>query len=118
MGYYSKVGLVLTKEANIKLQKELEEIKGEEHELFNGWRDKFLTDEETGAVLYYWEAIKWYYEECDWVNKFLDRTDSREYLFVRLGEDFDDLEEKGLFSDNPFDLRATAKLEFTGENEA
>jgi len=117
MGYYSKVGLVLKKEANIKLQKELEEINGEPHELFNGWRDKFLTDEKTGAVLYYWDAIKWYGDECDWANEFLEKLDSREYLFMRLGEDFDDLEEKGLFSDNPFDLRATGKLEFTGENE-
>lgn len=116
MGYYSKAGLVLTKEANIQLQKELEEISGDVYELFNEWRDKFLTDEETGAVLYYWNSIKWYYDECDWANEFLERIDRKSYFFVRLGEDYEDIEELGGFEDNPFDLRATSKLEFNGEN--
>ena len=116
MGYYSKVGLVLTKEANIQLQKELEEISGDVYELFNEWRDKFLTDEKTEAVLYYWEYMKWYGDECDWANDFLGKLEIDQYLFIRLGEDFEDIEENGAFDDNPFDLRATSKLEFNGGN--
>jgi hypothetical protein len=110
MGYYSEVGLILKKEANEKL---LETIKSESEyvqELIQNWPDRHEKNEDTGEVLYVWESIKWYGDECEFVDGFLRTLDYEDYLFMRLGEEYGDKDESGDFYESSFSLIASSVM--------
>jgi hypothetical protein len=111
MGYYSKIGLILTKSANENL---IEAIKTESEyvqELIQNWPDHHKVNEETGDVLYARHSIKWYGDECEFVDKFLKTLDSKDYHFMRLGEEYGDKEECGDHYDGSFNLIPSSVLE-------
>lgn len=62
-----------------------------------------------GWVLIKWDSVKWYdsYEDVRAVVSFMDKLDSEdkesEYCFLRIGEEWDDTEERG-DGDSPFEL--------------
>ena len=114
MGYYSDVALVLSKEAHEKLKEAVKEASGDVRTLFNKYRERLAVDQKTGSAMYYWEGIKWYSTdpEFQFLENFLDGLEDGQCRFLRLGEDFGDLEEYGSFHDNPFEPRVTARIAF------
>ena len=110
MGYMSKAGLCLTFSSNELLFESV--LKAEE-----GTRIavcELLTDanshnqHKSGAVLFRWDCIKWDHDSIEvlFIQNFLSSLAKEEFLFLRSGEDSDDMEEDGNFIKNPFYLRA------------
>jgi len=56
------------------------------------------------GVLIHWPNIKWYYDECERFMASLKNVDSEHWVFVEIGEDFDDNKNDGGWWSNPFDL--------------
>jgi hypothetical protein len=111
MGYCSDVGLCLTKigkevlEARVNALEAGNEKTSHIRRLLdkpNGKRE----DEESGAIAWLWDSIKWYldYDNVSFIENFLQDLDEEEYLFIRIGASDDDTEIRGGFFDNPFSM--------------
>ena len=112
MGYRSEVVLVVGKEVMPQFMVTMSKCQGaramcfgdaERHENYNG----------DGNMLFTWDHIKWYdsYEEVRALEDFMDWCDGEEvphpvdddetiagdecYRFVRIGEEYDDIETRG-----------------------
>lgn len=119
MGYYSDVVLVLSKKAAQVLRERIEKAEAEAEEGADcDWQvdftDKYLKTD--GAELYYWESIKWYtaFPEVKWLEDFIDSLDGTDFLFIRIGESYEDIEHDGMFWDNPFTVNIARKITFNG----
>ncbi len=123
MGYYSEVGLCLDKEAytafKTKLAKANEKLRQEVEGLLSYGTSKEINEE----ILYHWQSVKWYwgYEDVDFITNFIrdyrEETSNTEfYRFMRIGEDYGDIEVEGDYWDNPFCLELSRTLTFI-ENE-
>jgi hypothetical protein len=101
MGYRSEVAFVVPESAP-----RFEEVE-------NCFEDVIERD---GCRLYYATWIKWYEDYpivqavTDYLVSLEDDGKSEDYLFIRLGEDYNDIEEEGEFWDNPFDLGWARKI--------
>jgi hypothetical protein len=110
MGYRSEVGLCLDAAGEKTLAEALQNLEeGNEH--VGGIRGLYAfakrnQDEESGAVAYYWDSIKWYqdYPDVAFVESFLKTLEEGGYLFIRVGESDDDTEYQGQFWDNPLGM--------------
>ena len=111
MGYYSDVALVLTREGDEKLREALGSMPHLQ-EFFDKYCLNHETDPETGAVLYYWELIKWYGEDCEQIDNLIGDLDGDWYCFMRVGESVGDCEERGNYYDDHFDLRIETSLQY------
>lgn len=115
MGYYSDVGLALTKTGIDFLQARLaspevnEELREEVKTLLTH-AERHYTDTASGAEVWYWEGIKWYdfkpdgFQEVCFITDVLTELEDTDYRFIRIGEEYDDTEAKGGFWENPFDF--------------
>lgn len=115
MGYYSDVGLALTDAGKRILQNRLampgtdEQILSETIMLLSQ-PDAHAVDKESGAELWAWSQQKWYiddpvyYPAVYFMEKLLKDMEEEDYLFVRAGEDCNDIEMRGRFDENPFGL--------------
>ena len=111
MGYRSDVGLALDRSAVMSLHQKLNAL-DKNSEAFSVIRDfisdasKHYEDSDTGAEVYFWEYVKWYddFSEVDFIEKLMLDLADESYLFIRIGEDIDDLEIRGSFYGNPFEL--------------
>lgn len=90
--------------------------------------DTFDKDYEEGGMLMHWDGIKWYdsYPEIGAINKFIDDCESEcvegwvpederdteydHFKFLRIGEETDDVEEKGDFAQG--DIYVTRSVSF------
>lgn len=121
MGYYSDVTLALTK-AGVKALKESlfansipGHVKKEVCDLLK-YASKHSIDKQTGAEIWSWDSIKWYtcdpenFPEVDFLEKFLNVTEEKEYRFMRIGENYDDVEVNGYFIDNPFEMSLSRQI--------
>ena len=63
-------------------------------------------------TVFIWDDVKWYddYEEVNNITTFLAELSGESYGFIRLGEDFEDVEYKGNTWD--FDLSVTRKVNY------
>lgn len=113
MGYRSEVAIALTGNGVEALKSKLAETDKHmksEVELLLKDADRHYSDSETGSEVWQWEGIKWYgddpnyYPEIWFIQQFLDALDEDEFRFIRIGEDYDDTEVFGWFTENPFDL--------------
>lgn len=118
MGYYSEVAFTITAKAlenlrNLINNNELELALVTLEMLENA--DKHSIDEETKAEIFYWSASKWYhdFEEISCFHNALDELDFEDYLFIRIGEEFEDIEMQGYFWENPFGLDLVRTVEFS-----
>lgn len=120
MGYYSDVALCLTKNGMDQLKTALAEAERSNpvdfaaiKMLIGGEPSKI--DESTGAVVFLWKGEKWYEEfaEMAFVAKLMDSLPSEDFLFIRLGEDYDDIETRGSFCGKPFGMYVERKIAFT-----
>ncbi len=57
-------------------------------------------------MLYQWAAVKWYDEfpEVQFIGRFLEGVSGKSYYFIRIGEDFDDIEFAGAYDCEPFGI--------------
>lgn len=115
MGYYSDVGLALTKTGVDFLQTKLaspeisEELREEVKSLLS-YAERHYTDTASGAEVWYWDCIKWYdsepcgFPDVCFIMEMLTELEETEYRFIRIGEEYDDTEVRGFFWENPFDF--------------
>lgn len=87
MGYYSDVRAILKKDDFEALKKEIEESSCDY--LLNF--DKLEERGKNKDYMYFgWDSVKWYSEK-DFIERFIIGCD--EYQFIRIGEDYKDVEE-------------------------
>ena len=69
-------------------------------------------DEGSGSVVFLWEGEKWYdeFDEIAFVGKLMDNLPHEDFLFIRLGEDYDDIETRGSYWCNPQRVRITREI--------
>jgi len=105
MGYRSEVALALTTDAAVLLKELCEHSKDLREIVEDGidatdWRSDAIQNGNT--IIFYWCDIKWYegYPGITQIQAFMDNTESEEWRFLRIGEDFDDATEEGHFYDS------------------
>lgn len=111
MGYRSDIGLSLTKEGADRLQDKLNAL-DKSSDIFSNvttlleYAHKHQKHEESGAELLLWDYLKWYdsFPEVRFFEDLMSELEPEDFLFLRIGEDINDNEEKGSFWDNPFEL--------------
>jgi len=118
MGYRSEVCIALTDDAVRVLSTILEHLPAS-HEARNLLRDAqiqpgYLSDFQAHKdsskdceLKLYWDYVKWYegYECVDFVETFLQEIPHEDYRFVRVGEESDDVEERGDYYDSDVFVR-------------
>ncbi|SFW33313.1 hypothetical protein SAMN02910291_00874 [Desulfovibrio desulfuricans] len=69
-------------------------------------------DEGSGSVVFLWEGEKWYDEfaEIAFVGELMDNLPHEEFLFIRIGEDYDDIEARGSYQCNPHRVRIAREI--------
>ena len=66
--------------------------------------------------MWYWDSIKWYefdpeyFPEIDFISSFLHSLKEDDYLFIRIGENLEDIETNGMYLGNPFNLGISRKI--------
>lgn len=115
MGYYSEVVLALTGNGVNELHTQLESptldnhIRNEVKDLLD-CADMHFIDQDSKAEVWHWNSIKWYtddpeyYADIYFIEEFLKNLDDKDYRFIRMGEDYEDTEVMGYFTNNPFDI--------------
>ena len=111
MGYYSDVAIALTENGikifNQKLTSSDTIIQNDVSRLLDHAK-QHRCDAETKSECWLWYSVKWFtgdpvcYRDIRFIESVLDKLDERDYYFVRIGEDTDDNEIRGLWFDNPF----------------
>lgn len=121
MGYRSEVGLCLSKKAieymETKCQEASVQLQDAVTRLFKD-ADYAYEDKSTGDKMWQWSWIKWYempfgYEEIQFVRDVMLELEEEDYLFVRVGEELDDLESRGSYWENPFHLELDRSVLFS-----
>lgn len=123
MGYYSEVTLALTKAGTDRRAARMDALSRdaarEVNDLFS-WADRHYVDALSGSEVWHWDWLKWYAEfpEMAFVEDVLRTLEGPDYLFLRLGEEYDDTEIQGCFWDNPFGIKLERSIlvSETGEN--
>ena len=117
MGYYSDVALCLTKNGMDQLKTALSEAERNNHGNFAAIKmliggEPRKIDEDSGFAVFLWEGEKWYEEfaEMAFVAKLMDSLPSEDFLFIRLGEDYDDIETRGSFRGKPVGTYVERKI--------
>ena len=117
MGYRSDIGLALTQSAVQRMHQKLNTLDKNSEAFsvitdFIAYADKHYEDTDSGAEVYLWECVKWYEEFSDvsFIENLLAELDWKDFLFIRIGEDYDDTEVRGDLWDNPFELGLTRKI--------
>ena len=118
MGYYSDVGLALTRTGVDFLQSRLassevsDELRNEVNTLL-AYAERHYTDTASGAEVWYWDWIKWYdskpygFQDVCFIMDTLADLEDDNYIFIRIGEEYNDTEVMGGFFENPFDFELT-----------
>jgi len=96
MGYYSQVALCVSKKVEIPeaTRTIMDSIDFNQKSTCNG------------STLFIAQCLKWYDSspEIRHLIKWMDSLDDEEYTFIRIGENWDDIERRGGYYDNPFML--------------
>lgn len=122
MGYYSEVGLVLSRNGVEKLHNKLKPNNITEKtrkyvEILLQCTDEHTIDNK-GDESWYWDGIKWYeddpehFPEVNFLCEFMNEIDEHDYLFIRIGEEDTDIERRGLYFDNQFNMHLQRRIEF------
>ena len=117
MGYYSDVALCLAKDGMDQLKIALSEAERNNPDNFTAIKmliggEPNKIDEGSGSVVFLWEGEKWYdeFDEIAFVGKLMDNLPHEDFLFIRLGEDYDDIETRGSYWCNPQRVRITREI--------
>ena len=119
MGYYSDVALCLTKNGMDQLKTALAEAERNKPDSFAAIKmliggEPSKIDEGSGSVVFLWEGEKWYdeFDEIAFVGEFMNNLPHEDFLFIRIGEDYDDIETRGSFCGKPFGMYVERKIAF------
>ena len=119
MGYLSEVVIVLNKAGIEELDKKLAELPdGEDKECVIHCLDTMANRYRSGAFeLLQWRSIKWYsnydgYRGASLLNGLIYNITYSNYRFIRVGEEYDDVEMRGGLYNNPFDVRVERTIRF------
>ena len=119
MGYYSDVALCLTKNGMDQLKIALAEAERNNPDSFAAIKmliggEPSKIDEGSGSAVFLWEGEKWYaeFDEVAFVAKLTDSLPDQDFRFIRLGEDYDDIETRGSFCGKPFGMYVERKIAF------
>ena len=115
MGYRSDVAILLTKEAVDVLNSKLDSNDIDENVRQSVQRllyiaDAHHIDARTCAEVWHWEWIKWYsddiinHADIKFIENFLSRLNADDYLFIRIGENYEDIEIHGSSFDSAFNI--------------
>ncbi|MTJ92332.1 MAG: hypothetical protein F8N36_05650 [Desulfovibrio sp.] len=117
MGYYSDVALCLTKKGMDQLKTDLAEVERNNPDNFAAIKmliggEPSKIDEGSGYAVFLWEGEKWYAEfaEVAFVAKLMDSLSNEDFLFIRLGEDYNDIETRGSFRGKPLGAYVERKI--------
>ncbi len=114
MGYRSDIGLCLSQKAKQALDRMC--AKNSDKRRIDEFLDeaKCHTHTESQTIAYHWTWTKWYTEfvEIAFLEKFMENLDDTEYLFIRIGESYDDVEYKGSFWENPLNMGLQREVSF------
>lgn len=117
MGYRSDIGLALTQSAVQRMHQKLNALDKESEEFsaitdFIIYADKHYEDANSGAEVYLWNYVKWYddFKEASFLEELMQELNDQDYLFIRIGEDYDDTEVQGYFWDNSFGLKLSRAI--------
>lgn len=116
MGYTSDVALVLRRRAARDLRAKIagldEGLAREVNELFDAAEHRVSST--GGEECWLWEGIRWSMEfpDVDFVENFMLRLRGGDYRFVRIGDDYSDIEDCGSFWDSPYDVGVSRKISF------
>jgi len=117
MGYRSEVALAVSAEALPHLMAKLATCEKALKMVFNDACHLDTDYRGKGALMVKWDYLKWYdsYEEIQCIESFMDDMDldnehwsvnmDEHYRFCRIGENMDDMEERGYLES--FDIRRT-----------
>lgn len=119
MGYYSEVGLVLSKKGMEQFQEKIDSIDPNSETYQNlcaliSNSDVSTEPLDSGEKLFHWDWIKWYesFSEIAFFETLMDDLDPEDFLFLRVGESIEDVEEKGAFCDNSFNFNLIRSITF------
>ena len=106
MGYISEVKICLKKDNYEELRARL--LKNETYEyMFNDGFFELTELDDGDVVVCSWDSIKWYptFEEIRIIEDYLAELESQniEYRFIRVGEEYSDVEFKELYGDGSCD---------------
>ena len=111
MGYRSDVGLALSKAGAFRLYEKLNFLDKNSDSYIQTtnlleYAHKHQKHEKSGAELFLWDYLKWYdsFPEIRFFENLMGELEWDDFLFLCIGEDMNDNEEKGSFWDNPFEL--------------
>jgi len=128
MSYYLCVGLVLTKNGVEKIKEAIENVSINElmennlhatranivHEARSTLTSADITykDEETGSEVFYWKCVKWHpgSVRTTIIENVIDNLDSKNYLYIVIGEKFDDIHIEGSYYNNPFNMHLVRSI--------
>ena len=119
MGYYSNVGLTLSKKGVDTLKKAMTDknidavLRNEIEELLDSRAVHKIAD--NGDELWVWGDIKWYdfeFKEIGWLMAHLNDLDADDYYYVRIGEDHEDNVVQGCYWDNPFSMDLVRRINY------
>ena len=117
MGYYSDVALCLTKNGMDQLKTALSEAERNNHGNFAAIKmliggEPRKIDEGSGFAVFLWEGEKWYaeFDEVPFVATLMDSLPDKDFLFIRLGDDYADIETRGSYQGNPQRVRITREI--------
>ena len=109
MGYRSEVGLALTKAGVASLTRKLQTVSEERRTAaaaMLGYAEIHYIDGQSGAEAWGWSWLKWYPEFLDVsvIEELMDAVEYEDFRFIRIGEEDDDIETRGGFRENPFNM--------------
>lgn len=117
MGYYSEVGLVLTKKGFEQMEAALTAV--EDKALRNEIEDLLSSADcqhtaSNGDHLWTWEWMKWYpeFREISWLETCLKAMADEDFYFLRIGEEHDDVFISGDCWDNTFKMGLSRSIYF------
>ena len=117
MGYYSEVGLVLTKKGFEQMEAALTAV--EDKALRNEIEDLLSSADcqhtaSNGDHLWTWEWMKWYpeFREFSWLETCLKAMADEDFYFLRIGEEHDDVFISGDCWDNTFKMGLSRSIYF------
>jgi hypothetical protein len=116
MGYLSDVGLCLSYNGKCLLDHNIFDSDGQikASETFKLLEDAEKREHESGDVAYFWSDIKWHYSfiEVKFFEDLMINLSEEDYLFIRLGESNDDIDHRGGYWNNPFNMHLTRSIVF------
>lgn len=118
MGYRSEVAFCLHKNGRNVLNDMLEKTNSTTQELvkkFLNLSDTHITDTQTGSEIWFWEFVKWYpeeYAEIGFMERLMSTLEVKNFMFIRIGDDEDDTELRGYYTNNPFDMYLNRNIVF------